>query len=89
MFGANGLALTDILTVSKLKGSLWLIIAAIILCVPVYSYVRKVGERFSMQSKGKFVFVGTVKIVSLAAIMFLSVISLVGDTYNPFLYFRF
>jgi alginate O-acetyltransferase complex protein AlgI len=89
MFGANGLALTDILTVSKLKGSLWLIIAAVILCVPVYSYVRKVGERFSMQSKGKFVFVGTVKIVSLAAIMFLSVISLVGDTYNPFLYFRF
>lgn len=89
MFGAGGLALTDILTVSKLKGSLWLIIAAIILCVPVYSYVRKVGERFSMQSKGKFVFVGAVKIVSLAAIMFLSVISLVGDTYNPFLYFRF
>ena len=89
MFGAGGLALTDILTVSKLKGSLWLIIAAIILCVPVYSYVRKVGGRFSMQSKGKFVFVGAVKIVSLAAIMFLSVISLVGDTYNPFLYFRF
>lgn len=89
MFGAGGLALTDILTVSKLKGSLWLIIAAVILCVPVYSYVRKVGERFSMQSKGKFVFVGAVKIISLAAIMFLSVISLVGDTYNPFLYFRF
>ena len=42
-----------------------------------------------MQSGTKFVFVSIVKTVFLALVMFLSVISLVGDTYNPFLYFRF
>jgi len=89
MFGGGGLALTDILTVSKLQNNLWLIIIALVLCAPVYGYVSKVGERFSMQSGGNFIFVSIIKTVFLALVMFLSVISLVGDTYNPFLYFRF
>ena len=89
MFGANGIPAADILTQSEIKGSLWLIIAALIICTPIYNYVSGVGVRFAKQSKGKFVFVSSVKLIFLFLILFASTISLVGDTYNPFLYFRF
>lgn len=89
MFGAGGIIPTDILTESELKGSLWLIIAAVILCMPVYSKVSAAGERIARASKVGFVTVCAVKILFLGAVLTLSTVSLVGDTYNPFLYFRF
>ena len=89
MFGADGIAVTDILTESRLKSSLWLIIAAIILCTPIYDRVKDIGETISKRSRASFMTVGTVKIFALLAILAVSSISLVGNTYNPFLYFRF
>lgn len=89
MFGANDIAVTDILTESRLKSSLWLIIAALILCTPIYDCIRSIGEAVSKKSRASFMTVGTIKIVALLAILAVSSISLVGNTYNPFLYFRF
>lgn len=89
MFGKNGLAATDLLTESQLKGSLWLIIAAIIICMPVYKGISTFGEKLAKKSAASFTLVSTVKILFLAFILFASTVSLVGDTYNPFLYFRF
>lgn len=89
MFGKNGLAATDLLTESQLKGSLWLIIAAIIICMPVYKGISAFGEKLAKKSAASFTLVSAVKILFLAFILFASTVSLVGDTYNPFLYFRF
>lgn len=89
MFGRGEIILTDILTESQLLGSLWLIIAAVILCMPVYAKISAAGERIAKANKAGFVTVSAVKLAFMAAVLFLSSISLVGDTYNPFLYFRF
>ncbi|MCM1524580.1 MAG: MBOAT family protein [Ruminococcus sp.] len=89
MIGADGISGTDILTESKLKGSLWLIAAALILCAPVYKSLSRWGERVGKATKGGFIAVSTVKTVFLGLVLFASSVSLVGDTFNPFLYFRF
>ncbi len=89
MFGADGLAFTDIITESQLKGNIWLILAAVILCTPVYKSIAGAGERIARKTKNGFMAVSVIKMAFLAAVMVISCVSLVGDTYNPFLYFRF
>lgn len=89
MFGKGGILLTDIVTESQLKGSIWLIIIAIVLCTPVYRLVCNAGEKIAKSCRFGFFCTSVVKLLFLLTILALSVISLVGDTYNPFLYFRF
>ena len=89
MLGQNGIAATDLLTESRIKGSIWLIIAAIIICMPIYKGISALGEKLAKRSSVSFALVSAVKIIFLAFVLFASTVSLVGDTYNPFLYFRF
>lgn len=89
MFGSGGIALTDIVCESQLKGSLWLILAALVLCTPVSKALASVGEKIAKKNFFGFFCTSTAKTVFLAAVLILSAVSLVGDTYNPFLYFRF
>ena len=89
MFGAGGLPATDILTESSLKGSIWLILAALILCAPVYPQVKKAEDLAARKSSLLFGLIGTAKVILLIAVFAVSSVSLVGSTYNPFLYFRF
>lgn len=91
MFG-RGVSLPsaeDILTISKLQSNLWLIIIAILICTPVYSKISAVGEAAAKKSKTGFTFTAAIKIIFLGAVFLLSAVSLVGQTYNPFLYYRF
>ena len=89
MFGAGGLPVTDILTESSLKGSIWLILIAMILCAPVYPKVQEAEEFAAKKSSLLFGLIGTAKVILLVAVFAVSAVSLVGSTYNPFLYFRF
>lgn len=91
MFGRGDLipVSEDILTRSRLESDLWLIIIAVILCTPIYSRISAAGEKLAKKSKAGFVTASTVKLLFLAGVLFLSSVSLVGDTYNPFLYYRF
>ncbi len=89
MFGKDGTELTDLLTQSKLQGSLWLIMAAIILCTPVYRAVSDFGHRVAKNTKGGFVIVSAVKMIFLLGILLLSFASLAAGNYNAFLYTRF
>lgn len=89
MFGADGIAAADLVTESALKGNLWLILAAVVLSTPVYKYISAGGKSIAVKSKAAFAAVSAVKMVFLLAVLAVSTIFLVGDTYNPFLYFRF
>lgn len=81
-FGFKG-NLYNLTTVTTLMNNIWLIIACIIASNPfpnmIYSYLCKRNQKFEAVSGGIFTAVG------LAA----AFIMLVGQTYNPFLYFRF
>jgi hypothetical protein len=89
MFGADALAPSDLLTESAIKGSMWLIIAALVLCTPVRAKLSHAGELIAKKNAPCFVLVSAVKVIFLLGVFALSCVSLVGDTYNPFLYFRF
>lgn len=89
MFGMGGVPAADLLTESQLKSNLWLIIAAVILCMPVYDKISALGEKTAKTGRLGFFSASVLKIAFLAAVLLISSVSLVGDTYNPFLYFRF
>ncbi len=88
MFGAKGLPLTDLVTESTLKGNIFVIAAAVLLCAPVYPKLKELTEKLEGNTVA-FALTGLVKTVFLLAVLALSAVSLVGDTYNAFLYFRF
>ena len=90
MIGRGGILPADLLTETRLQSSLWIIIAAVILCTPVYKKISEAGHRIARSTKGGFVIVSTVKVVFLLGILFLSFVSLTAeDTYNAFLYSNF
>ena len=60
-----------------------ILIIAVALCGPIQSLFR-LKEKILDDRK-----TGALEIAALAVIMFLSVSSLVGNTYNPFIYFQF
>ena len=65
--------------------SFFIAIIAIILCVPVYPFVKKKAEATVI---GARVFMAA-ETVLMAVLIVLSVIFLTGSDYNPFIYFRF
>jgi len=78
LFGLNNNPLYDIITTNLLYNQLLLVIAAIIFCTPVYRFAEKRGAAFNYLAP-----------VTNAALIILCAIMLVGDNYNPFLYYRF
>ena len=65
--------------------SFFIAIIAIILCVPVFPFIKKKAEATVI---GARVFMA-VETVLMAVLIVLSVIFLTGSDYNPFIYFRF
>ena len=74
----NGMAQFDNL-------SFFITVAAIILCVPVYPFIKSKIEKTECGKKVSFI----IEAVLAAALLVLSVIFLTGSGYNPFIYFRF
>lgn len=89
MFAVGDILPSDPVSESALKGSLWLIIAAVLLCTPVYSKISAAGEKCVREHPKSFAAISAVKLIFLLLIVFTSSILLVGDTYNAFLYYRF
>lgn len=90
LFGANGNAMSDFVTVTLLKNNVFLLAASIIACTPL---VKTLGNIISRQARssssfGKVWNVTVFCIIPLVLLL-LSTASLVGDSYNPFIYFQF
>ena len=81
MFGMCGNTLSDGLFTGYLKQSAILLVIGIVLCTPLFRYLKKKTE--------KNVLAGYLSVVVLIALFILCVASLVSSSYNPFIYFNF
>ncbi len=88
LFGLNGNALIDFETRTLLIGNIIFIIVALFSVTPI---VKRFSFACRMSEKGSFpsVLYKILSIILPLVILFLSTLALVGDSYNPFLYFQF
>lgn len=89
MFCANGNAFSDFESITVIKSYIIFIILAVIGCTPLFQRFNKKFFEASMQSNFALALYAVWNIVvPLVAVLF-SVAALIGNSYNPFLYFRF
>ena len=90
LFGLNGNGFTDWMLNLELQNSMFLYAAAIIGCTPFVKQLCGVLERRAYASE-KWATAWNVFYYSVLPVIFLllSTASLVGDSYNPFIYFQF
>jgi alginate O-acetyltransferase complex protein AlgI len=85
LIGMNGNRLIDDVTKLSVQNNLFLLIAALICCFPLYDGITALRKK---SAAGAYVF-GFVQTVLNLAFFAMSSILLVDATNNPFLYFRF
>ncbi len=88
LFGLNGNEFLDFETRTLLIGNIIFIAVAILSVTPI---VKVISNGLEKSEKGSFPY-ALHKILSIALpliLVFLSTLALVGDSYNPFLYFQF
>ncbi len=89
MFGANGNAFTDFETTTLLNSNVFILIFSAVVSTPI---VRKIGSliRYTHMDKKAVSVIYTIGRIAIPLILLLlSTAALVGDSYNPFLYFQF
>ena len=90
LFGANGWS--DLYAVTTFKGNLFFLAVAILACSPIVPTARKLllpEHREKPWSAARQAICGILFAALPVALLLLSLIFLVGNTYNPFLYFQF
>ena len=90
LFGANGNALTSFASTIQLKSNMYLLAVAVIASTPLAKVLGRVLERFCHRhgNLGVYWDVFFYSILPVCLLL-LSVACLVGDSYNPFIYFQF
>ena len=90
LFGTNGNALTSFDANIQLQSNLFLLAAAILASTPLMQTLRRRTEAFA-RSHGSLGMAWDVTFYSLipVVLLLLSTACLVGDSYNPFIYFQF
>ena len=89
MFGLNGNPLTVFTSRMQLQSHAYLLLVCILVCTPL---AKRIKEKMETVTSGKAMGkVWNVIFYSLipAALLLLSTACLVGDSYNPFIYFQF
>ncbi|NCB52132.1 MAG: MBOAT family protein [Clostridia bacterium] len=90
LLGGNGVAFTDFMITTQLKNNLFLIAVCIAACTPL---IKTIGNRIAGYGRAHPDFGRIWNIVVYAVVpvllMLLSTAALVGDSYNPFIYFQF
>lgn len=66
-----------------------LLAVAILLCMPIYKGIERVTALIERESAVSVAVIGVVRIIFTVAILIISTILLVGNSFNPFLYFAF
>ncbi|MGN0553635.1 MAG: MBOAT family O-acyltransferase [Oscillospiraceae bacterium] len=89
MFGVGNTPLYDEVTKSAFLGNLYLIIASLLLSMPISRLLDERLNTAERRSGGALAVIGTLRTVLCIGLLALSSVMLVGQTYNPFLYFRF
>lgn len=89
MFCLNKNSACDFETLTLLKSNLIFIIVAIIACTPLIAFISK-KTKFKNNDKRNFsTAYGVLSVAMPSILIVLSLINIVGSSYNPFLYFQF
>lgn len=90
LFGLNGNSFTDFTTEIQFQSHMFLLLAAVLACLPV---MKQVKERLASLTchggRPERMWNVVLYCVIPVLLLLLSTASLVGDSYNPFIYFRF
>lgn len=89
MFCQNGNPFSDFESFAVVKNYIIFLIFAILCSTPVFKSIYKGFETAAIRSTFVFVIYTVVSVLIPVALMFISVTALIGNSYNPFLYFRF
>lgn len=89
MFGANGNAFSDFETLTVIKNHIIILIIAIIGSTPLVKSISEWLKYRAVRFKGAFAAYTVLQLVLPVGLLLLSAAALVGNSYNPFLYFRF
>lgn len=98
IFTLNGNAFWDMSAKTQLLNNVFFIIVAALACTPIVPMIQGAFERMRSRTLGSSDCVGMrmavviydiVAAVIPVALVFLAMLALVGDSYNPFLYFQF
>lgn len=87
MFGLNGASLVNAEAIYYLKNYIIIIVIGIICSIPVLQWWKNRNKKTVTQKKEAIVSVITS--LGYVAIVIISTASLVNNSFNPFLYFRF
>lgn len=90
LFGGGAAGGWNLVAQNELTGNLWLLIAAVICCLPVSRIFRLMYDNSAYKGSAEQEVVLTgLKTVSAAALLIVCTLLLIGSTTNPFLYLRF
>lgn len=89
MFGLNGNSFTNMQVGLEFKNNIFFLIFAIIAVTPLFKFIHKKVVQWFKQRKAIPYIVYAYEIICPIVLLFLSTIALVGNSYNPFLYFQF
>ena len=89
LFGGGNLPLTDIFLTSTLRQNCLLLGAALLLAFPVYPAICGWLKKRCGDSDGAYAAGRIIKMVIIIVLIGASTAMLAGNSYNPFLYFRF
>ena len=82
LFGMNGNALSDFISLTMLENSMFLLTVSVIACTPLPKRISDALARNRMWE-------GCRRTLIPILLLLLSTCALVGESYNPFLYFQF
>lgn len=87
MFGLSGNAFSDPqLSITFMNNLFWLVVA-VLFCMPITQLVKRWAQ--AQRSEGVRAGISIVNAIINVMLLFVCTAMLVGDSYNPFLYFRF
>lgn len=89
MFGLNGNSVTDFETNTLVMSNMFIILFCMLISTPIVKKIGTIVRYTYMDKKAVSVIYSVGRILIPLLLLAVSVISLVGDSYNPFLYFQF
>lgn len=89
MFCCNGNPFWDFETLTILKSNGLFLVFCIVCCTPVFAGLTKSLEEKSLRSNFALAVCSAVEVLTPVVLLALSVAALIGNSYNPFLYFKF
>ena len=89
MFGANGNPLSSFEAFTTVKSYVIMLIIAVLACTPIFKNLTDRLKFGALKSRGALAAYSVAQLIVPAVLLIISAAALVGDSYNPFLYFRF